>query len=154
MCCLKPASFKTDSSDREESLKKAERARWEAQQEEDVKEELARRNRGEEMKRKRSEEARQLIQSQRSQEARAVFEKHTAYGQMKNSRPPAAASSGSNSSLPSTSSVSSSNGDSSGHRRSSPSQKPPAASLSNSNTRYVAHTVICSRTYPRLPGYF
>jgi len=38
-------------------------------------------NRGEEMKRKRSEEARQLIQH-KSQEARAVFEQHTAYGQM------------------------------------------------------------------------
>merc|ERR1719295_2509072 len=59
----------------------AERAKWEAQQEEDMRDELERRNRGEEMKRKRSEEARQLIQ-QKSHEARAVFEQHTAYGQM------------------------------------------------------------------------
>ena len=46
-----------------------------------MKEEQARRNRGEEMKRKRSEEARHLIQ-QKSQDARAIFEQHTAYGQM------------------------------------------------------------------------
>ena len=46
-----------------------------------MRDELERRNRGEEMKRKRSEEARQLIQ-QKSHEARAVFEQHTAYGQM------------------------------------------------------------------------
>ena len=72
-------SGKSDSAD---SQRRAEKVAWEAQQEEDMKEELQRRNRGEEMKRKRSEEARQLIQHKTSQDARAVFEQHTAYGQM------------------------------------------------------------------------
>jgi len=68
-------------TDQGEGDRQAERKKWEAQQEEDMKEEQARRNRGEEMKRKRSEEARHLIQ-QKSQDARAIFEQHTAYGQM------------------------------------------------------------------------
>lgn len=78
----KISSLNQSKSDSADSQRRAEKVAWEAQQEEDMKEELQRRNRGEEMKRKRSEEARQLIQHKTSQDARAVFEQHTAYGQM------------------------------------------------------------------------
>jgi len=78
----KISQLKGSGDQGEKEKKREEQEKWAAQQQEDVQDELARQNRGEEMKRKRSEEARQLIGRQRSQEARAVFEQHTAYGQM------------------------------------------------------------------------
>lgn len=70
-----------DSETGAPSAKTESKQLWEAQQAEDAKEAQARQNRGEEMKRKRSEEARQLI-GQRSVEARAVFERNSSVGQM------------------------------------------------------------------------
>jgi len=59
-----------------------EKREWEIQQEVDHKEEMERQNRGKELQRKRSEEAKHLISQRSGNEARSVFEKNSSVGQM------------------------------------------------------------------------
>merc|ERR1712110_620600 len=64
-----------------------EKRAWEQQQALDHQEETDRQNRGKELQRKRSEEARQLISQRSTNEARSVFERNSSVGQMNYRKP-------------------------------------------------------------------
>merc|ERR1711994_561651 len=64
-----------------------EKKAWELQQQADHQEEMERQNRGKELQRKRSEEARQLISQRSTNQARSVFERNSSMGQMNFRKP-------------------------------------------------------------------
>lgn len=77
---IKDAEAKSLNNEKESQKK------WEEQQMQDVKDEAARQNRAEELRKQRSAEAKSLI-GQRSTEARAVFERNSSMGQMNFRKP-------------------------------------------------------------------
>ena len=85
----KNSQIKASEAKANKVLSEVSAKKWEAQMAEDVQDLEARKNRADDLKKQRSDEAKQLIgqRQERSTEARAVFERNSSIGQMNFRKP-------------------------------------------------------------------